>query len=174
MPEVPINSRKGVVGMLLIDEIDLDIVEGKSVHMQQVRAGKGRPYPVVKRDGKGVPIHRAIGDRMGIAGNVKRKNGNYIDCRRENLIEGLTKRSDPVVKIDHTPRKESYNVARTYLGVKQYGRCSRYRAEIVFEGRVLSLGTFGNQIHAARAFDSKAIELFGDKAVTNASLGKYA
>lgn len=44
-------------------------------------------------------------------------------------------------------------------------------SKIIFNGEKLILGPFSDPIEAAKAYDLKAIEFYGDKAVTNKSLG---
>ncbi|MFF2532424.1 hypothetical protein ACFVS2_26475 [Brevibacillus sp. NPDC058079] len=59
-----------------------------------------------------------------------------------------------------------------YKGVYFHkNRKKPYQGRIAYNGRCLSCGYFDNPKEAAKAYDAKAIELYGERAVTNAMLG---
>ena len=48
---------------------------------------------------------------------------------------------------------------------------ARWCVRITVGGKTRNVGSYGQEIEAARAFDVAALEHFGDDAITNASLG---
>jgi len=78
----------------------------------------------------------------------------------------------------HSPGKTFINAGKgkqiggssKYKGVYKRKDGKRWRAGITKWGKGCSLGSFVNEIDAARAYDRAAIELFGDHAKTNAQI----
>ena len=72
-----------------------------------------------------------------------------------------------------TPQQNKYNQKRRkdnttgYKGVSVQTHCPKYIVRIVYEGKRHHLGTFTDPVEAAKVYDRKAIEVFGDYACTN-------
>lgn len=85
-------------------------------------------------------------------------NGNPLDNRKENL------------RIC-TYQQNAFNRAKKIKGSSKYKGVhihkNKWRARISFNGYRPSLGLFNSQEEAARAYDKKAVELFGQFARTN-------
>lgn len=62
--------------------------------------------------------------------------------------------------------KESIRFSR-YRGVSKRKNGLKYEAKINYKRNQIYLGTFDSNIEAAKAYDKKAIELLGNKAITN-------
>ncbi|THA11289.1 hypothetical protein [Rodentibacter pneumotropicus] len=71
--------------------------------------------------------------------------------------------------------KHLLNVAESspskLLGVRQDKGTNKWRAVIKHQGVDIQLGLFDDKYEAARVRDNKALELYGDNAVTNVALG---
>ena len=94
---------------------------------------------------------------------VDHQNHNGIDNQRCNL------RTATRGENQHNQNMQARKKTSKYKGVhfdKQYGL---WRAHIKFEGRVIHIGRFDNEIQAALAYynNSKAKELFGSFAYIN-------
>lgn len=71
-----------------------------------------------------------------------------------------------------TPQQNSFNTrsrggSSEYKGVSLSKRDSKWRAQIVFNGKCYNLGAFEDEDDAARAYNQKAIDYFGEYAVLN-------
>ncbi len=87
---------------------------------------------------------------------VGTKNGNKLDCRIENLEWRTRSMSSRSRKI--------YNKSG-YLGV--YKESKKYRSIIYYEGKAHHIGMFESAEDAARAYNQKATELYGEDARLN-------
>ncbi len=93
---------------------------------------------------------------------VDHHKGNGLDNRRANLRIA-------------TPAQNCYNNKKTtrrtctskYKGVSLERETKKWRACIIHNGKKTSLGSYANEIDAARAYDEAAKELFGKFAKLN-------
>lgn len=115
------------------------------------------------RDGKDITIymHKQI---MGCLDEVDHKNGNTLDNRIENL------------RMCHHwqnggNRKLNKNASSGFKGITWHEKTGKWMAQITCQGKRRHIGLFSNRLEAARAYDSAAVELFGEFASTNKMLG---
>lgn len=90
---------------------------------------------------------------------VDHRNGNCLDNRRSNLRLATYSRNSANAK-----KRQGSSI---YKGVTFYKRYSKWRAQICFEYKGISIGYFETEEEAARAYDAKAKELFGEFAYLN-------
>lgn len=149
-----ITLTRGLVA--IIDAADVDLVKGRNWFASGVET---HPYAATRDDGRPFLLHRFLlnppSDMM-----VDHINGNSLDNRRANLR--LASAKDNAA---NTRRKANRS---GFIGV-QPTKTGKFFAVIS-----LNLGTFDTAEDAARAYDAKAIELFGEFAMTNKSSGKLA
>ncbi|WP_010243847.1 AP2 domain-containing protein [Acetivibrio cellulolyticus] len=62
---------------------------------------------------------------------------------------------------------KSREVTSKYVGVSFNRRINRWTAQITYNYKMYHLGRFDDEIKAAKAYDKKALELFGEKAKLN-------
>lgn len=134
----------------LVDDEDFLLVSQYSWCSQ---LGYARAYKYHNGGRTTFTMHRLI---MG--GLVDHINGNGLDNRRENLrlcthLQNMGNRKTP------TTNKSGYK------GVSHCGR--KWRAEAMCKYEHYYLGIFEDKESAARAYDQKAIELWGEFARTN-------
>lgn len=112
---------------------------------------------------KGGRGHEYMHKRLSGYRLTDHENGNGLDNRRCNLREA-------------THRENCRNSGKRlgsskFKGVSWHRQRSKWRAQVVADGRNHNLGLFASEAAAARAYDVAALELHGEFAKTNAMLG---
>ena len=152
---ITIRLTQGYVA--LIDDEDAELTTGKwSIHKPK----KGGVYARRMTEGKMVMLHRVIGARMGLSMDtsiavIDHKNGDSLDCRRENLRSVSWKENSRNIKTI------CRNNTSGYLGVSFFKPTGRWRAYIGHDQKVEVIGWFdtAREAHAARLEREK--ELWG-------------
>ena len=127
-----------------------------------------RDYAVtIKRGTKErIYLHRII---MNISKNkyIDHINRNKLDNRKSNL------RICTYAENNRNIEKKYKNSTSIYKGVCWQKASSKWISAITKNDKKYHLGSFTNEIEAAKAYDKKALELFGEFACTNEMLGLY-
>lgn len=163
-----IKEKNGIITIFfhsgqktLIDKEDYDISKnGKFLF------DKSDGYARITVNGKQVRLHREISKRKDK--NVilsDHKNNNRLDNRRENLRETTFKNNARNVS------KQKTYATSIYMGVHKIK--NRYISQICPDGKRISIGSFIKEIDAAKAYDKKAREIYGEFANTNEDQGLY-
>ncbi len=122
---------------------------------------RGRQYYAVAKLGrKKVRMHRLImkSPRNKVVDHI---NHNGLDNRKANLRLATAQQNT----WNKPKQKGSYS--SQYKGVAWIKDKQRWRSKITYNGRDISLGYFDDEKAAARAYDRKAKELFGEYASLN-------
>lgn len=114
-------------------------------------------YAIRRENGKPIMMHRVI-MRVSDGFIVDHRNGNGLDNTRSNLRVCTNEENI-------RNRKLNQNSTTGYKGVTR--RNSRFTAKVVFQGKDYFLGRFDTAVEAAKAYDKKAKELFGEFAKLN-------
>ena len=99
-------------------------------------------------------LHRYVMNYYG-DNVVDHINGNTLDNRKENL-RIVTPQQNSMNK------KSSKNSSSQYIGVRWNKKSNNWKAVIKINGKQKYLGTFNNEIEAAKARDNATIEYFGE------------
>lgn len=127
---------------------------------------KGYPFiSVAKTNNEGkiytisIEIHRIImGKKEGLV--VDHINGDKLDNRLQNL-------RFVTIKENTYNRKKKRNCTSKYKGVFWNSKNRNWRSAISKEGKKLNIGSFKLEIEAAKAYNIKALEVFGEFAKLN-------
>ena len=103
-----------------------------------------------------IPMHRQILNAPD-GWEVDHINGDGLDNRKCNLR--LCTRSQNGAN--------RHKVRGNFKGVCWYSRCNKWGASICHDRKRYHLGYFDKELEAAKAYDDKAIELFGEFARLN-------
>lgn len=118
----------------------------------------GRLYAARRQDDKAIYLHRFLTNApKGMV--VDHKDGNRLNDRQSNL-RVCTQRQN----IYNSPPRGK---ASRFKGVGWDKRHNKWVAGIRYYGRNIYLGLFQDEAEAARAYDRKAHELFGEYAYLN-------
>ncbi len=163
---VPIRTGKGRMEAL-IDSIDLHLVEGKHWNYSEKTDEYGTHGVVVLSTAKGrmKPMKQYITGVSGHRWRIRHANGDFLDCRRENLVVldiAQQARGNKKIKM-----RAGYETTSKYKGVCWDDRRGKWLAQINKDGKHHHLGRFNDEIDAADAYDNAARELFGEHAYLN-------
>lgn len=147
-------------GTVLVDREDQHLLERFGWHLLSPKrrspyAGSGK----AKNHLGHRLLHRAILD-LPKSEIVDHWNGNGLDCRRKNLRVCLQKQNA-------RNRRSHRGSTSRHLGVSWRTSESKWVAQIMVDGKKISLGRFTSEVDAASAYDAAAVRLFGDFARPN-------
>ena len=160
--EVPLGGIHGAGKFAIVDRADLPIIQPYIWRLSNV----GYPITRVRSGRSGLEyMHRIIMDFP--KGEVDHRNGNKLDNRRGNLR--LATRSE-----NQANNSLQSNNTTGFKGVYRFRNTGRYTASISINKKIVYLGVFDDPVDAAMAYDSAAVEHYGDFAMTNARMGYLA
>lgn len=94
--------------------------------------------------------------------HIDHKNGDGLDNRRGNLRISTNQEN-------HFNTRKKSKSSSIYKGVTWENRRKHWVAQIMIDGKHIYIGKFDSEVDAAKAYDSRAKELFGDFANLNFS-----
>lgn len=164
MRTIPLHGAKAAGRVALVNDEDYDLVSKHRWFVAESIRGRGsiEIYAVTKilcDDGKRrmIKMHRLITNfRWPL---VDHQNGNGLDNQRGNLRDGT--------KGNQHNRKITIGGTSQYKGVYWYKAKAKWRAQIYFQSKLILLGYFTEEDEAARAYNDRAVELFGEYARLN-------
>lgn len=155
--EIPISGGL----FALVDESDAEDLARFKWAIQRTSTNV---YAVCSQRGRTIMMHRQI---MGTQGDemIDHKDGNGLNNQRSNLR--------PCTNTQNVRNQRKHRDGRSrFKGVtlKSEGRWS---VQIVHDGDQIRLGTFDDEVRAARQYDRAARLLFKEFARTNEDLGLF-
>jgi len=135
--------------------VDAADYERLSRHKWRVCAGYAARY----EKGRAVFMHHEI---------IKPPKGMVIDHRNGNRLDNTARNLHACTRGEntHNSPKRAGAISR-FKGVVRNGHGRRWYATLTFKGEVFRLGSFGEEIEAARAYDYRAVECGGQDAWVN-------
>jgi hypothetical protein len=153
------NNKKEIIDYALVSNEDFEEVNKYKWHICNLDNGYKRVQGMVNK--KTTRLSHFIKGKPEKGKVVDHKNRNSLDNRRENLRFATDEQNSQ----NRTPQK---NTSSKYLGVFYRKDCDKWRAEC---GKY-NLGTFKEELYAAKAYDTAAFIIYGEHASTN-NLVKY-
>ena len=108
-------------------------------------------------------MHYAVMNTWPVKGRyIDHKDRDGLNNQRENLrwCTGSQNQANRCI----------INLSSGYKGVYWDNPTNSWRAKIGFKNRTIHIGRFKTAVEAANAYDTKAVELFGEYALTNCML----
>lgn len=135
----------------LIDEIDADLVEGYNWAL----VGKYIYVTVEERHPQ--PLYREIAKRLGLslANDIDHKDGNPMNCKRDNLREATRSQNQ-------ANRKLQCNNTTGFKGVTKFKGRNKWFSKITVDGKHIHLGSFDTPEDAHAAYCKAATKHFGE------------
>lgn len=90
-------------------------------------------------------------------------SGDKLDNRRSNLRVATSSSNN----MNRCKRSDLHNLTSKYKGVHWSTRCNKWHARIQIDGHSKHLGTFSDELTAAKAYDNAASLFFGNYSRTN-------
>ena len=167
---VLLNSQTHPGLYALVDECDREMVERYTWHPIVSKKPKHTNIYAERRlprggESRGLMMHVEIMQPRD-GQQVDHINGDGLDNRRSNLRIATQSQNNANRRISH--RNSS-----GFKGVSWAKRERRWCASIKIGGKSRGIGYFRDREEAARAYDARALELFGEFALTNEALGLF-
>jgi hypothetical protein len=144
---------------IIIDPEDLPIILGRNWRLVRSKYQQGLiGYPKGGPKGQDEYLHRLIMNTpKGL--DTDHIDGNHLDNRKSNL-RVCTKAQN-----QHN-RHRAHGLSK-FKGVSWHTKTKKWQARVALNGKRIHIGVFDSEIEAAKAYDQKARELYGDFARPN-------
>ena len=150
MKEIQLSSKKYPGHFALVDDEDFDRVSQYKWHL--LNSNSRLQYAHNKNQGR---LHRFLLGLTDPKIEVDHKNGNGLDCRRENLRIATRQQQQQ-------NRTVQSNCKSGFKGVSFFKRDGNFVAKINVNRKQIHIGYFSSAKEASVAYESKARELFGE------------
>lgn len=157
MRTIPLGGKVAAGRVALIDDADYDLIAGYSWCASE-HPGVTYALTAIQRDGKNTTIrmHQLLTGWP----RTDHVNGDGLDNRRANLR--------PVNQAQNQANQRPWRGGSSqYKGVYHHHTAPKWVANIMINGRTRYLGMFPAEEDAARAYDTAAIDAFGEYAFLN-------
>jgi hypothetical protein len=149
----------------LVDNKDYERVVGikwyinkKTGYVYGYISNKDKPY-----------LHRYVLQLKKDDPSLDHKDNNPLNCTRRNL-----RLCNDTQNVRNQRKRKVGTFTSQYKGVSWEKRVLKWRVTIFVNYKQIHVGTFDDEVEAAKAYDTKARELFGEFANTNFPEGKHA
>jgi len=159
MIKIPLYSKKYSELVALIDDEDFDLINQYHWNL--------RWYPSQK-------TFYALGYVLGTRSRIRMHRlilsvpfGMDIDHRDHNGLNNQKSNIRICTRSQNMANVRKHKGVSRFKGVSWFKRDKKWQSSIMLNQKSIHLGLFDNEIDAAKIYDGKAIELFGEYANTN-------
>jgi len=142
----------------IVDAADYELLMARNWYAQwqpRTKSFYAHTWDEGRRTGMGRIV---LGLKQGDATEVDHRNGNTLDCRRENLRVATSAQNNQ--------NRKRHEVNRSgFKGVRPSGK--KWAAKIYVQGRSIYMGCYATPEEAARQYDAVARLAFGEFARCN-------
>ena len=162
MRVIKLHSKKYPGLVALVDDKDYELVNQYDWYPHR---SKHTFYARGKIPGKGsggrrlIYMHRLLLNAQPDE-RTDHKNHNGLDNRRKTNLRICTDSQN------HANEQSHIGMSK-FKGVVWYKRDQKWQAQIKLNRKCIYLGRFNDEVRAAKVYDKKAVELFGEFALTN-------
>ncbi|MGD0077625.1 MAG: AP2 domain-containing protein [Sedimentisphaerales bacterium] len=147
--------------------VDVDVFYRLGHHKWYLRGGKRGKFYAQRQarigpgESKCISLHREI---------VKPPEGFLVDHFNRNPLDNRLANLRPVTYSQNTQNStKKKNASSKYFGVWFHKPSGKWCTSIRYNGKAIWLGSYENEIDAARAYDAAAIKYYGPHARVNFS-----
>jgi hypothetical protein len=156
MKQIPLNGKHGKGKFALVDDEDYE-------ELMQYRwfvstKGYVKRGKVLNGKYKDVSLHRFI---------LQAKKGLVIDHINHNKLDNQKANLRQCTNAENMSNMISQTGISKFKGVSFDKKLNKWRAQICFNYKQKNLGSFDTELEAAQAYNTKALELFGEFAHIN-------
>lgn len=158
MKQIPLSQGL----FALVDDEDFEYLNQFKWHARKSRDTfyASRNLKISKNNRKTIQMHRVILGTTDTKIQGDHIDGNGLNNQKSNLREATHEQN-------RRNTKSYKNGVSKYKGVSYRKDSKKWRSIINFNKKVIRLGYFSSEIEAAKAYDVKAKELFGEFAWLN-------
>jgi hypothetical protein len=160
MKEITLSQNK----VSLVDDEDYDFLNQWKWCTRKKKLGKfyavrNLPRDPITHQQKQILMHQVIMNAPDYA-EVDHEDNDGLNNQKYNLRIATKNQNQ------HNGSKRVDNTSG-YKGVSWYNQTTKWQVKIAFNGKLIHLGYFDDPIQAAKAYDRKAVEIFGEFAKLN-------
>lgn len=156
--EIPLTKGK----FAIVDDEDYEELSKYKWQASSIRRNEicyATRKVIVNGKRKEVKMHIVI-NRTPAGMDTDHINGNGLDNRKENL-----RTASPSQNAINIGKRKKSGTSSSYKGVGRNGK--KWASVISLNGKKIYLGMYESEIEAARVYDAKAKELYGEFALLN-------
>ena len=150
----------------IVDQEDLELLSKYQWRLHDSTVDSKKFAPIAYEKNKRIRMSRLI---MGLLPTDKRSvihlDGNSLNNKKDNLA--IVNHTQKQAVRDKRKHHDGVECTSKFKGVSWDKSCERWRSRIRKDNKLYPLGRFIDEIDAARAYNDKAVEFFGEFANLN-------